>query len=489
MPNQLTMDLLWLRQFWMLIKMNIKNLSLTDAKKGLASKDFSAVELTQAYLDRIEQKETDINAFVTITKEQALKDAADSDKKIASGENLPLLGIPISVKDNFNTTDILTTASSNVLKDYFPPYDATVVTKLKKAGAVILGKTNLDAFAHGSSTETSDFGATRNPWNTEHLPGGSSGGAAASIAASEALVAIGSETAGSIRQPAAWCGVTGLKPTYGRVSRYGVIAMASSLDCPGPIGENALDCAMVLQVLAGLDPMDATTSPMAVPNYLSDLSIDLSAVTIGVSDEYFVEGIDSEVEQKVREGIAILEKLGVKIKKIKLFDPRKSIAVYTILQRSEVSSNLARYDGIRFGQPRDQFGEEAKRRIMLGTYALSAGYYDQFYNKAQKVRTVIVEDFNSAFKEVDLIISPSSPTLALKVGASAGEAMFGEIADMLVEPSSIAGLPGISVPCGFSKSGLPIGLQIVGPQFSEELIIKVAHKFQQETDFIKRKGN
>lgn len=466
--------------------MNIRDLTLVDAKKGLKEKKFSSEELTQAYLDRIKEVDGKVKAFLTVTSEQALEDAKRADEKIAKGEDLPLLGVPISIKDNFSTKDILTTASSNVLKDYTPPYDATVVLKLKEAGVVILGKTNLDAFAHGSSTETSDFGASRNPWNIEHLPGGSSGGAAASLAAQEALIAIGSETAGSIRQPAAWCGVTGLKPTYGRVSRYGVIAMASSLDSPGPMGNSAEDCALVLQVLAGKDPLDGTTSPKDVPNY-SDLNMDVSNLTIGVSDEYFVEGIDPEVEEKVKAAIRVFEKMGAKVKKIKLFNPAKSITVYTILQRSEVSSNLARYDGIRFGQGRDKFGEEAKRRIMLGTYALSAGYYDQFYNKAQKVRTVIVEDFNQAFKEVDLLVCPTSPTLAMKVGASEGQSMFGEIADMLVEPSSIAGLPGINLPVGLSESGLPIGMQLIGPQFSEQLILKAAHKFQHETDFHKLK--
>jgi len=467
--------------------MDLTNLTITSAKKGLKDKKFSSLELTQAYLDRIDQVEDKVKAFVTVSSEQALIDAKKADEKLSKGEDTALLGIPVSIKDNFNTSGILTTASSNVLRDYIPPYDATVVRKLKEAGMVMLGKTNLDAFAHGSSTETSDFGASRNPWNTEHLPGGSSGGAAASMASGETVVAIGSETAGSIRQPASWCGVVGLKPTYGRVSRYGVIAMASSLDCPGPISSTVEDSALILQILAGKDPMDATTSPKDVPDYLANLNKDISGLTIGVSDEYFIEGIDPEVEKAVRDAIKVFEKMGAKLRKIKLFDPTHSVAVYTILQRSEVSSNLARYDGIRYGQTRDKFGAEAKRRIILGTYALSAGYYDQFYNKALKVRTVIVNDFNQAFKEVDLILAPTSPSLAMKVGASADSPMFGELADMLVEPSSIAGLPGISLPVGFSKSGLPIGMQIIGPQFSEELIINAAYKFEQEVSFKERK--
>lgn len=467
--------------------MDLNNLTIASAKKGLKEKKFSSLELTQAYLERIKSVEPKIKAYVTVAEEEALKNAKAADEKLAKGEDLPLLGIPLSIKDNFNTTGILTTASSNVLNNFIPPYDATVVSKLKEAGMVLLGKTNLDAFAHGSSTETSDFGASKNPWNTEHLPGGSSGGAAASMASNECVVAIGSETAGSIRQPAAWCGVVGLKPTYGRVSRYGVIAMASSLDCPGPIASTVEDTALILQILAGRDPKDATTSPKEVPDYLKNINKDISGLTIGISDEYFIEGIDPEVEASVKDAIKVFEKMGAKVKKIKLFDPSHSVAVYTILQRSEVSSNLARYDGIRYGNNRSNFGSEAKRRIMLGTYALSAGYYDQFYNKAQKVRTLIVEDFNNAFKEVDLILAPTSPSLAMEIGASNSSPMFGELADMLVEPSSIAGLPGISVPVGFSKSGLPIGMQIIGPQFSEELIINAAHKYEQEVSFKERK--
>lgn len=467
--------------------MDLNGMTIKKAKEGLKEKKFSSVDLTKAYLERIKTVEPKVKAFVTVSEKEALKNAEAADKKIASGEDAPLLGIPLSVKDNFNTTGILTTASSNVLNNFIPPYDATVVKKLKEAGMVLLGKTNLDAFAHGSSTETSDYGASKNPWNTDHLPGGSSGGAAASMAANETVAAIGSETAGSIRQPAAWCGVVGLKPTYGRVSRYGVIAMASSLDCPGPITSTVEDAAIILQILAGKDPKDATTSPKEVPDYLKNINNDISGLTIGISDEYFIEGIDPEVEQSVKDAIKVFEKMGAKVKKIKLFDPSHSVAVYTILQRSEVSSNLARYDGIRYGNTRDNFGSEAKRRIMLGTYALSAGYYDQFYNKAQKVRTLIVEDFANAFKEVDLILAPTSPSLAMKIGASSQSPMFGELADMLVEPSSIAGLPGISVPVGFSKSGLPIGMQIIGPQFSEELIINAAYKYEQEKHFNERK--
>ncbi len=462
---------------------NLNQLTIKQAKEGLKQKKFSSLDLTKACLDRIKEVDGKINAFVTVTEKEALEAAKKADELALQGETLeakPLLGIPVSIKDNFCTEGIQTTASSKVLEGFIPPYDATVVSRLKNAGVVIVGKTNLDAWAHGSSTETSDFGPTKNPWNIGHLPGGSSGGAAASMAADEAIAAIGSETAGSIRQPADWCGVVGLKPTYGRVSRYGVVAMASSLDSPGPITKSVEDAATILQVLAGKDPLDATTSPNPVDNYFSSLTKKISGLKIGVSDEYF-NGVTEPVRERVMEALKLLEKMGVKVKKIKLFPPEYTIAVYTILQRAEVSSNLARYDGIRFGHDRSYFADEAKRRIMLGTYALSAGYYDQYYNKAQKVRTVIVEDFKKAFKEVDVIIAPTNPWTALPLGASKSSPMYGEMADALVEPSSIAGLPGINVPCGFTKEGFPVGFQVIGPQFSESLILNVAYQYEQAT--------
>ena len=468
--------------------MDIKTLTIIQAKKDLQAKKYSSVELTKAYLERIKQVESKVKAFVTVTKDEALNNAREADKKIAKGEDLPLLGIPLSIKDNFSTNGIRTTASSKVLDKYIPPFDATVVAKLKNAGMVLLGKTNMDAWAHGSSTETSDYGATRNPWDTDHLPGGSSGGAAASVSADETIAAIGSETAGSIRQPSSWCGVVGLKPTYGRVSRYGVVAMGSSLDSPGPITKTVEDSALILQVLAGQDPHDATTGPNLVPDYTKNLANDIKGLTIGVADDYF-DDIDPEVKSSVEDTFKIFEKLGAKVKKINLFSPKYAIAVYTIIMRAEVSSNLARYDGIRYGNDRTAFAEEAKRRIMLGTYALSAGYYDQYYNKALKVRTVIIEDFKAAFKNVDVIVAPTSPTTSLAVGATEGQSMFGELADILVEPSSLAGLSGINVPCGFSKAGLPIGFQIIGPQFAEERILNVGNKYQQENPLYLKKPN
>ena len=469
-------------------KINIKSLTISQAKQDLKDKKYSSVELTKTYLERIKQLDKKLNAFVTVTEEEALKNAQTADKKLAQGEDLPLLGIPLSIKDNFSTNGILTTASSKMLNNYIPPFDSTVVTKLKESGMVLLGKTNLDAFAHGSSTETSDFGPTKNPWNTDHLPGGSSGGAAASVASDEALAAIGSETAGSIRQPASWCGVVGLKPTYGRVSRYGVVAMGSSLDSPGPITKTVEDAARILQVLAGKDEKDATTSPLAVPDYLKNFKKDIKGLTIGIAEDYF-DGVAPEVASAVEEAIKQYEKLGAKTKKIKLFHPKYTIAVYTILQRSEVSSNLARLDGIRYGNDRSHFGQEAKRRIMLGTYTLSAGYYDAYFKKALQVRTVIIEDFKKAFKEVDVIIGPTAPTTALPLGATEGQAMFGELQDMLVEPSSIAGLSGINMPVGFSQAGLPIGMQIIGPHWGEEIVLRAGYNYEQANPLMDKKPN
>lgn len=463
----------------------LNKLNIRQAMDGLRAKKFSSVELTKACLEQIKKTDDKLNVFVTLTEGEALKQAEKSDSILASqGQALeaqPLLGIPLAIKDNFSTQGIRTTASAKVLDDYIPPYDAAVVRKLKNAGMVLLGKTNMDAWAHGSSTETSDYQPSRNPWNTNHLPGGSSGGSAASVAANQCIAAIGSETAGSIRQPASWCGVVGLKPTYGRVSRYGVVAMGSSLDSPGPITKTVEDSALILEVLAGKDEMDATTSPKPVTLYTKNLKLKTENLIIGISDEYFINGIDPEVEKAVKDSISMLEKIGAKIEKIKLFDPKYAIDVYTIIQRSEVSSNLARYDGIRYGNDRSYFGEEAKRRIMFGTHALSSGYYDQYYNRASKVRSVIIEDFKKAFEKVQVIIAPTSPSLALPVGATKDQPMFGELADVLVEPSSIAGLCGINIPVGFSSSNLPIGMQIIGPQFAESKVLQVAHQYEIQT--------
>lgn len=462
--------------------MKLNELTIVQVQKGLRERKFSSQELVKVCLQRIKKIDPKIKAFVTICEREALKQA----KKVKNfSPSRPLLGIPVAVKDNFCTKEIRTTAASVVLENFLPVFDATVVLRLKEAGAIIIGKTNMDAWAHGSSTETSDFFTTHNPWNLNRLPGGSSGGSAAAIIADEATFAIGSETAGSIRQPAAWCGIVGCKPTYGRVSRFGVIAMASSLDSPGPMTKTVEDSALVLQVLAGKDELDATTSPEKVPNYLMNMKKGTGGLKIGVPKEYFVSGMEKEVAQKVREAIEVLRKLGAKIREISLLDPKYSVAVYTILQRSEVSSNLARYDGVRYGKERTKFGEEAKRRIMLGTYTLSSGYYEAYYKKAQQVRTLICRDFEEAFEKVNLIIGPTSPSAALPIGASEESAMFGELQDILVEASTIAGLPGLNVCCGFSKDGLPIGMQIVGPQFSENLLFRVGYAYEQATEWHK----
>ncbi len=466
--------------------MNLHDLTITTAKKMLRSREISSSELTKMYLERIAKLEPLLNAFVTVTKEEAMEKAASADKKFLDNQDAPLLGIPFSLKDNFNAKGIRTTASSKVLDNYIAPYSATVTQKMLDAGSVLLGKTNMDAWAHGSSTETSDYGPSKNPWDTSRLPGGSSGGAAVSVMADEALIAIGSETAGSVRGPASWCGLVGLKPTYGRVSRYGVIAMASSTDSPGPLTKTVEDAALILEVLAGKDAKDATTSPAPTEKYSQTMKTLDKPMTIGISDDYF-NNADKEVVEKIEEAVKLLEKKGHIIKKIHLFDPQKSIDTYTILMRSEVSSNLARMDGIRFGNDRSFFRDEAERRIMLGTFALSTGYYDAYYKKTQKVRTLIIEDFAKAYESVDVIIGPSLPSIAPKIGSLGENPMFGEMMDVLTEPSSIAGLCGINMPVGFSKEGLPIGMQIIGPQLGESTILKLAYQYEQETQFWKEK--
>ncbi|OGC98289.1 glutaminyl-tRNA synthase (glutamine-hydrolyzing) subunit A [Candidatus Amesbacteria bacterium RIFCSPHIGHO2_01_FULL_48_32] len=458
----------------------MNKLSLIHARDGLKKRKFSSVELVKSCLDQIVKHDKKIHAFLHINSE-ALSQAQKADV------TLPLGGIPVAVKDNFLTIGMPTTASSKVLDEYLPHYESTVTQKLIEAGAIILGKTNMDAWAHGSSTETSDYGSTKNPWNTDYLPGGSSGGSAAAIAADMCTAAIGSETAGSIRQPAAWCGATGFKPTYGRVSRYGVIAMASSTDSPGPITKTVEDAALLTQIIAGHDPFDATTSPLPVPTYSISMHLRAKHLRIGIPKEY-LDVMQPEAKKLVLEAVNKLTELGHKVEETSLIHPKYSIGVYTIVQRSEVSSNLARYDGIRYGRDRTYFGDEAKRRIMLGTYALSSGYYDQYYSKAQKLRTLIIQDFHSAFHKYDLLIDPASPGPALKVGATANEPMFGEMQDVLVEPSSIAGLTGVSIPCGFI-SGLPISFGLIGTQFSESLVLQIANQFQLATNWHLQKPN
>jgi len=461
----------------------LHQLSIEQIHQGLTNKDFTVQELVEHLLKRINQYNQDFNIFLTINP-NAIDHARDIDKQIAKhGVTKPLQGIPIAVKDNFLTKDLITTASSKLLKRYLPQYESTVTQKLRDAGAIIIGKTNMDAWAHGSSTESSDFGPTLNPWNKNHLPGGSSGGSAAAVAAQLVPAAMGTETAGSVRQPAAWCGVVGFKPTYGRVSRYGCIAMASSTDSPGPITRNVHDAALITSVIAGQDPYDATSSPTPVKKYHTQLNKkDLKGIKIALVKEYLIDGMDKQVKQAVLDAADHLRSLGAQVDQVSLLDPKYSIGVYTIIQRGEVSSNLARFDGVRYAQDRQEFSEEAKRRIMLGTYTLSAGYRDAYYKKALAVRTKIVQEFDQLYKKYDLVLGAVSPTPALKKGASAKDPLFGEMQDVLVEPSSITGLTSISLPCGFVNK-LPVAIQLTGQQFDESTVFSVAQLYQQTTDY------
>lgn len=449
--------------------MSIFGKSIVELTRLVQEKKIGKRELFEYFKKRIAKYNPNLNVFITLPEYK---------EHVNYGS---LLGIPLAIKDNFCTKNIRTTASSKVLDDFIPPYESTVTQKLLNEGAGILGKTNMDAWAHGNSTETSDYGPTRNPWNINRSPGGSSGGSAAAVSAYLSPAAIGSETAGSIRQPASWCGIVGIKPTYGRVSRYGVVAMGSSLDSPGPLTLTVEDSAYILKILAGKDPYDATSSPVPVQDYLSIMKQKKKFI-IGFSDEYF-EGVNEEIKTKILAALDIFRRLGHTTKKIKLISPKYAISVYTIIQRAEVSSNLARYDGIRFGNDRRSFGSEAKRRLMFGAYTLSYGYYDAYYKKAQKVRTLIIEDFKRVFSEVDAIVAPTCPITALKLGEFKKYPFFGEIMDVLNEPGAVAGLPAINIPVGLDSSSLPIGLQIMGRHFEEGSLLNLAHQFEKETEF------
>lgn len=455
-------------------------LDLKEALVGLKNKSFTSEELTKSCLDRIKEVDSKVLSYITVLEEEAIIESKKCDKIISEkGEsaflNMPLLGIPYSLKDNFSTKGIRTSAASKVLENYIPPFESTVSQKLKDAGAVLLGKTNMDAFAHGSSTETSDFQKTANPWDLSRVPGGSSGGAASSVASNTCIFAIGSETAGSIRGPASWCGVSGFKPSYGLVSRYGVVAMASSTDSPGPIGKSIWDCSYVLKVIAGNDPHDSTTVSNFVPDYLNT---NYQKLRIGIPKSYFEIEMDPEVLAKTYQFIDDLKSLGCEFVEIDLISPKYSIGVYTIIQRSEVSSNLARLDGIRYGNDRNSFGFEAKKRMLLGAEVLSSGYHDKYYTKAQKVRTLIINDFEKAFENVDLIISPTMPITALKFGESEKNPLFGEMMDILHEGSAVSGLCAISMPIG-EVSGLPVGGQLIAPRLNEEKLSFIGMKYQE----------
>lgn len=471
--------------------MNLNTLTLIQARNGLKNKQFSAKELTISCLKSIGKKDNKINAFLAVDPEKVLKATKKADKLIASDKNIfakkSLLGIPFSLKDVYLTKELETTAGSRVLKGYAPQYNATVYQRLLDAGGILIGKTNCDAWGHGSSTENSDFGVTRNPWNLNYVPGGSSGGCAAAIASDMAFFSIGEDTGGSIRLPASFCSIVGLKVSYGRVSRYGSIAFASSLDTVGPMAKTVEDCALILKIIAGQDTHDATSSLEKVKDYPKLLKSLIKGIKIGIPKEFFAKGIDKEVKKTVLKAIKKLENNGAKIVNVSLPTLKYAVAVYYLLASSETSSNLGRYDGIRFGNKRASFGDEAKRRIMLGTYALSAGYYDQFYLKAQKARTKVVQDYQRVFEKCDCMIAPVSPTPAFKIGEKINDPLTMYLSDIYTITVNPAGVPSLAVPCGFSKKGLPIGMQIIGPQFSEEILFKVGHAYQQITDWNKRK--
>ena len=477
-------------------------LTIHEAHRLLKARQLSSVELTKAYLERIHQVEPKVHALVTITEELALKQAQRADELIARGDSHLLTGIPVVIKDNMCTKGTPTTCSSRMLENFVPPYDATVVEKLNGCSAVIIGKGNMDEFAMGSSTEHSAFFPTHNPWDLNRVPGGSSGGSAVAVATGEAIYALGSDTGGSIRQPAGFCSVTGLKPTYGRVSRYGLVAFASSLDQIGPLTQDVTDCALVLNAIAGYDSRDSTSVPYPTPDYTQCLTTDLNGLSIGVPKEYFVEGMQAEVEEAMRAAINKLEELGARVEwEASLPHTRYALAAYYIIAPSEASANLARYDGVKYGFSHLEtdnmwealektrqygFGDEVKRRIMLGTYALSAGYYDAYYLKAQKVRTLIRQEFDQAFEKFDAVVTPTSPTVPFKIGEKVEDPLQMYLSDVCTLPINIAGVPAISIPAGFGD-GLPVGMQIIGKPFSEETLLKIAYAYEQATEWHKRK--
>jgi aspartyl-tRNA(Asn)/glutamyl-tRNA(Gln) amidotransferase subunit A len=483
--------------------MELFELTLHELHGKLKRGEVSSVEATKAFLARIEAVEPSVKAFITVTPDEALKSAAEADARIASGNMDMLTGIPVALKDIFLTRGIRTTCASRMLADFIPPYDATSWQRLKQQGAVLLGKLNQDEFAMGSSCESSAFGVTRNPWDLDRIAGGSSGGSAAAIAAQEATATLGTDTGGSIRQPASHCGCVGLKPTYGRVSRYGVIAYASSLDQVGPITRDVTDCAIMLGALAGHDPADSTSVNLPVPDYAGALATGLKGLRIGLPREYYIAGLDADVKKTMEEAIETCKRLGAEIREISLPHTDYAVATYYIIATAEASSNLARYDGVRFGHRAREaaglidmymksrsegFGMEVKRRIMIGTYALSSGYYDAYYLKAQKARTLIMRDFLTAFEDVDVILTPAAPTPAFRIGEKTEDPLQMYLSDIFTIPVNLAGTCAITAPAGLSRDGLPIGLQLIGRPFGEETIIRAAYAFEQATEWHKRKA-
>jgi aspartyl-tRNA(Asn)/glutamyl-tRNA(Gln) amidotransferase subunit A len=485
---------------------SLTKLTLSQAAQALRNGDISSRELTQAYFDRIEHLESELHAFITLDEKNALSQASQADKELTQYRNNkgeqppPLLGIPVAIKDVLAVKGLPCTAGSKILENFVPPYHATVVERLMKAGVIIVGKTNTDEFAMGSSTENSAYGVTHNPWDFARVPGGSSGGSAAAVAARLVPAALGTDTGGSVRQPAAFCGVTGLKPTYGRVSRYGLFAYGSSLDVAGVLARNAADVASIFNVMGGYDPRDATTSEHPLPEIQLNEKTSLQDLRVGVPDEYFTAGVQPEIEKAVRSAIQVLESLGAEIHAIQLPHTQYAVPVYYLIAPAEASANLARYDSVRYG-PRVEddtlwgifrhtrgtlFGREVKRRIMLGTYALSAGYQDAYYGKAQKVRTLIARDFELAYQGVDMIAAPVAPTTAFEIGAHRGDPLSMYLEDIFTLPANLAGIPGIAFPVGFDTLGLPIGMQLLGPPHQEENLLRVTHAYQNTTDWHKR---
>ncbi len=471
----------------------------TELRKALLSKEISAKEILDESYKRIELVDENLNGFISLTKDLAYKTAKEVDERIGINADLPpLAGIPLAIKDNMCVKGTETTAASKILKGFVPPYDATIVKKLHENLIPIIGKANLDEFAMGSSTENSAFGIAKNPWQPDYVPGGSSGGSAVAVASGESVLALGSDTGGSIRLPASFCGVVGMKPTYGRVSRFGLIAFASSLDQIGPFGRCVEDVALTLQAISGHDPMDSTSINQPIPDYTASIKQDIKGLRIGVISEMLGDGVNLEVKAAVNEAIKVYESLGANIEEISLPHTKYAISVYYVIATAEASSNLARFDGVKFGYRTPQadtllemytktraegFGDEVKRRIMLGTYALSSGYYDAYYKKAQQVRALIKKDFDKAFEQVDLLLSPVCPTTAFEIGSKTDDPLSMYLMDICTLMANLSGLPGISVPCGFDSKGLPIGMQLLGPVLSEELMLRAAYNFEQATDY------
>jgi len=478
--------------------MQFYQLTIHQLRELLDRGEVRAAEVVSAIYERINKVDCKVSAYISLSEEMAMEEAQSWDQRGFRNNSSILAGVPLAVKDVICTKGIRTTCGSKILTNFIPPYDSTVARKLKEAGSIFLGKTNMDEFAMGSSNENSAFGPTRNPWNLDYIPGGSSGGSAAAVALDECIAAIGSDTGGSIRQPASHCGVVGLKPTYGRVSRFGLVAFASSLDQIGPVAKDVTDAALLLNVMAGYDKRDSTSVSRQVPDYTQSLAQKLEGITIGIPREYFIEGLDPEVEMAVQDAIRTLEGLGARSIEISLPHTEYGVAAYYIIAPAEASSNLARYDGVKYGHRNGSgktlmemyrksrskgFGSEVKRRIMLGTYALSAGYYDAYYRKALQVRTLIREDFLQAFKSCQVVVAPVAPTAAFPLGEKVDDPLQMYLSDVFTLPASLAGIPGISIPCGFTTQGLPIGLQVLAPHFEEARALQVAYTFEQNTDF------